>query len=85
MFIGQSPDHKIIPAHGLAVVDAKTGRFSLELPSANNPDLGRGEYKVIIQGANYLVPPMYASVDTTPLMVSIPDSPFEIKIRKPGR
>jgi hypothetical protein len=85
-FISQtkSRDPKIVPRPGQTQVDAKTGAFEYVTTHEFGDGIVVGEHKVILAPASSAIPEEYTKVETTPLTVNSKDSPFDLKIKKPG-
>jgi hypothetical protein len=92
IFYSQTPpvDPKMPPRKGMADAD-KTGKFDFATTFINRDGIIVGEHKVILQCirkgqlARSLIPPEYGDAAKTPLKVRSGDSPFDLKVPKPGR
>jgi len=85
-FISQTKtgNPKIPAPQGNAEVNVKTGEFASVTSHKFGDGIVPGDHKVIIFPPQPdVVPEEYSKVETTPLMVSAQDSPFDIKIKKP--
>jgi hypothetical protein len=86
----QSADPHIAPREGAADVDGKTGTFDWVTTYVPKDGIIPGEHKVVIQcftGSRLrtdLVGEEYSNSTKTPLIVQSSQSPFELKVRKPG-
>ncbi len=92
MFISQAPplDQKVHPRDGSALVDVKTGTFDSVTTYVLKDGIIAGEHKVVVQCFNGgqrrtdLVPSEYSDRTNTPLTVNTSQSPFKLKVAKPG-
>jgi hypothetical protein len=90
-FVAQSPprDSKIVPRNGNAEVDVATGEFSSVTSHKHADGLVAGKHKVLVHTLDEkqypiaAVPPEYADVHRTPLIIDTAESPLTIKVRKP--
>jgi hypothetical protein len=89
MFSSQdvAPVANAYPRPGMANVDAN-GDFDCVTSYKYGDGLVPGKHKVAIQAANerdgkLVVPTVYASTETTPLVIDTADSPLEIKVPRP--
>lgn len=80
-------DHRL---KGTALADGKTGTFESATTLLPRDGILPGEHKVLIecildgQRCLDLVPPEYCDPTKTPLTVQSSESPFQLKVRKPG-
>ena len=87
IFISQAPpvNQKVYPRDGSAMVDVKTGAFDWATTFARKDGIIAGEHKVLIQCTpDGLVGREYDDRKNTPLTVNTSQSPFELKVAKPG-
>lgn len=83
-------DNKTFPRPGIAIVEAKTGRFDTVTSHRAGDGLVRGKHRVTVTGdmrrplPDAIVPPEYADQSRSPLEVDTGKLPFVIKVRRPA-
>lgn len=86
---GDPLDPKTHPRPGTTIFEKGTGGFGSVTSHKPGDGLVRGRHKVTLTGAAgapldpRLVPPEYASPETTPLEVDTANAPFDLEVRKP--
>ena len=91
VFVSQTPpvDPKMPPRTGKA--DAVNGKFDFATTFLYKDGIITGDHKVVVmcirkgQLVKNLVPPEYGDETKTPLRVKSGESPFDLKVPKPGR
>jgi hypothetical protein len=85
-----SLDTKTHPRPGMSIVERATGEFHDVTSHRLNDGLVPGKHRVVILAGDFtplpasLLPPEYADLATTPLMIDTAQQPLVIRVRKPS-
>lgn len=83
-------DEKTFPRNGMSYVNVEDGSFDVVTSHKYGDGVVRGRHRVLVVATEAsgqttaVVPPEYLDSAQTPLEIDTADSPFHLKVRKPG-